>query len=127
RWLDGDAPRVERDAGLDGWSVPISPGAGGLVTVTDSSRPARPGEVLLRPPSLVIGTGASRHADPEALAATAHRALFEAGCSPASVSAIATIDMKAGEPAIVELARRLGAPLVTLPANVLAGVEVPNP
>ena len=127
RWLDGDAPRVERDAGLERWPVPISPGEGGLVTVTDSARPAGPGEILLRPPSLVIGTGASRHADPDALAATVHRVLADAGCSPASVSAIATIDMKAGEPAIVELARRLGAPLVTLPARVLAGVEVPNP
>ena len=127
QWLDGTAPRVAWDDGLAGWPVPFAAGPGGRVTVTDADRPADPGEVLLRPSSLVIGAGASRRADPEALVAAVTRALAEAGRSPACVSAVATIDVKADEPAIAGLAGILGVPLVTFPARVLAGVDVPNP
>ena len=127
RWLEGEAPRIEWEAGLEGWSLPFASGTGGQVTVTDADR--RPGrdEVLLRPRSLVIGAGASRDADPEALAATVRRALDDTGRSPECVSAVATIDLKADEAAIVELARALRVPLVTFPAGVLSRVDVPNP
>jgi cobalt-precorrin 5A hydrolase/precorrin-3B C17-methyltransferase len=54
-------------------------------------------------------------------------ALREAGLSAASVAELATVDAKAGEPGIVEAARRLGVPLVTYSAGELAGVDVPNP
>ena len=127
RWLDGETPCLERETGLDSWPVPFVSGTGGLATITDSDRSARPGEVLLRPRSLVIGTGASRDADSEALAAAVRQALADAGCSPASVSAVATIDLKADEPAIVELARTLNVQLLTLPSEILAAIDVPNP
>jgi cobalt-precorrin 5A hydrolase/precorrin-3B C17-methyltransferase len=50
-----------------------------------------------------------------------------AGLSPTSVSAVATIDLKVDERAVVGLALRFGVPVVTFPAETLAGVEVPNP
>jgi cobalt-precorrin 5A hydrolase/precorrin-3B C17-methyltransferase len=127
RWLDGAAPDVSWDDGLEGWGVPFEPGGGGRVTVTDGPRPAGPGEVLLRTPSLIVGAGASRGADPSGLAAAVAAALDASGRDPACVSAVATAEVKADEPAIVALARSLGVPLLTYPAEVLAGRPVPNP
>ena len=126
-WLDGRSPSVVRDEGLEQWPVPVESGDGGRVTVTDSNRPPLPGEVLLRPASLVIGAGASRGADPEALAATASQALATAGLDPSCVSAVATADIKRSEPAVVGLARFYGVPLLTYPADVLARQDVPHP
>lgn len=129
RWLDGEAPRVEVEDGLEGWPLParLDRGGGGRVTVTDSGRPASTGEVLLRPRSLILGVGSSRDADPAGLARAARSALGTAGRHPGCVAAVATVDIKAAEPAIVALAAELGVPLVTFPAAVLAGIPVPNP
>ncbi|HET6965358.1 MAG TPA: precorrin-3B C(17)-methyltransferase [Acidimicrobiales bacterium] len=127
RWLDGEAPQVVWEPGLEGWAVPFEAGEGGLVTVTDSAREPRPGEVLLRPGSLVLGVGSSRGADPAGLASEAAAALQACGRSPASVAAVASADIKAAEPAVVALARNYRVPLVTYPAEVLAARPVPNP
>lgn len=54
-------------------------------------------------------------------------ALRDAGLSPLSVAELATVDAKANEPGIVEAAGRLGVPVRTYPAGVLADVAVPNP
>lgn len=128
RWLDGAAPRVEWEPGLERWRPRVgAAGAGGLVTVTDSGRSPRAGEVLLRPRSLVLGAGASRGADPAALVAAAGAALARAGRDRACVSAVATADIKADEPAMTTLAGSFGVPLLAFPAPVLAGQAVPNP
>ena len=84
-------------------------------------------EVVLRPPTLVVGVGASKGAPVEEVLGLVKEALREAGLSMASVAELATVDAKAGEPGIVEAARLLGVPLVTHSAEELAGVDVPNP
>ena len=127
RWLDGAAPAVTWEAGLEAWELPFAPGDGGGVTVTDSDRSPCPGEVLLRPASLVVGTGASRGAEPAALYEAASRLLGRSGLASTAVGAVATADIKATEAAIVELAARWGVPLWTYPAEVLAAQPVPNP
>ncbi|HMC39326.1 MAG TPA: precorrin-3B C(17)-methyltransferase [Acidimicrobiales bacterium] len=128
RWLDGQPPRVAWEPGLEGWRPPFEPGTeGGAVTVTDAGRAPGEHEVLLRPPSLVIGVGTSRGADPAGLARTVDAVLASAGRAPASVAAVATVDLKADEPAVVELARSRSVPLLTFPAPVLAGQPVPHP
>lgn len=127
RWLDGEPPAVAWERGLEEWPVPFAPGPGGPVTVTDSRRDARPGEVLLRPSSLVIGAGASTGADTASLMAAVETALAAADLDPSCVSAVATADIKRAEPALVALARRLDVPLRTFPAAALADQDVPNP
>jgi cobalt-precorrin 5A hydrolase/precorrin-3B C17-methyltransferase len=102
-------------------------GSGGRVTVSDTARSAEPDEVLLRPPSLVLGVGSSTSADVDALQELATRALAEAGVTGSAVGAVATLDRKAHEPAIVALGRRFGVPLRTFDTASLAEVEVPNP
>ena len=132
-WLDGQPPRVERDAGLESWPLPPLPSdgadvpTGGVVTVTDSDRRPGPGEVLLRPRSVVLGVGSSRGADPAGLARAVDAALARAGRHRSCVAAVATVDLKAAEPAIVALARSLDVPLSIFAARSLAGVDVPNP
>ena len=107
-------------------SPPLLAGTPAIV-VTDRGIDPQPGEVVLRPKSLVLGVGSSSGADPEALHRLAVDTLAEAGLSVEAVGCVATIDLKATEPAIVELAAGLGVPLRTFPADVLAAVAVPNP
>ncbi|MFJ4683574.1 precorrin-3B C(17)-methyltransferase [Streptomyces sp. NPDC088789] len=137
--VEGDVAAVSR-ALLDGapvalrtetpWPLPAVPaGAQGSYTVRVTDRAGAPGagEVFLRPPTLVVGVGASRGAPVEEVLALVEGALREAGLSPRSIARLATVDAKAEEPGIVLAAGRLGVPLVTHPAGRLAAVEVPNP
>ncbi|MFP3990439.1 precorrin-3B C(17)-methyltransferase [Streptomyces sp. E11-3] len=106
---------------------PSAPGAEATVLVTD--RAVEPGDrtVVLRPASLVVGVGASKGAPVDEITALVRDALADAGLSPLSVGALATVDAKANEPGLVAAAAELGVPLVTYPADELAQVVVPNP
>ncbi|WP_340381523.1 precorrin-3B C(17)-methyltransferase [Streptomyces sp. SS7] len=128
--LDGEPVALETEVA---WPLPPLPctgssAAGGYaVRVTD--RAVEPGarEVLLRPPTLVVGVGASRGAPAEEVLEVIEGALREAGLSRRSVASLATVDAKAEEPGILEAAARLGVPVVTYSAGELASVAVPNP
>ncbi|MFF7329456.1 precorrin-3B C(17)-methyltransferase [Streptomyces sp. NPDC008150] len=127
--LDGEPVALEADFA---WPLPPLPFAGAagsahVVRLTDRAVGAGPGEVLLRPPSLVVGVGASRGVPAEEVIALVEGALADAGLSAASIAHLATVDAKADEAGVVEAARHLGVPLVTYPAGELAAVEVPNP
>jgi cobalt-precorrin 5A hydrolase/precorrin-3B C17-methyltransferase len=141
--VEGDVAGVTR-ALLDGepvvldaevpWPLPPLPfaeqgalGAQHTVRLTDRAGGAAGGEVLLRPPSLVVGVGASKGAPADEVSGLIEDALREAGLSPRSVAALATVDAKRDEPGIVAAAARLGVPVLTYTAEELASVEVPNP
>jgi len=122
--LDGRAPVVDNPAG---WPLPaaLSAPADGpeRVVVTDRAAKPEPGTVVLHPPSLVAGVGASTGAPPAEVAALFRSALAGAGLAPESVSEVATLDRKGAEPAIVAL----GLPLRAFAADALARVPVPTP
>ncbi|WP_329298939.1 precorrin-3B C(17)-methyltransferase [Streptomyces sp. NBC_00659] len=130
--LDGEPVVLERESP---WPLPAlppnvgSPAAPGaaVVRVSDRVRERAAGEVVLRPPSLVVGVGASRGAPVEEVLALVRDALREASLSVRSVAGLATVDAKSEEPGIVGAAGRLGVPLVTYTAEELAAVTVPNP
>ncbi|CAM5582022.1 precorrin-3B C(17)-methyltransferase [Streptomyces chartreusis] len=137
--VEGDVAGVSR-ALLDGepvalraevaWPLPpLRAGAEGAYTIRVTDRLVEPGEreVVLRPPSLVVGVGASRGAPADEVLGLVESALRNAGLSPASLAELATVDAKADEPGILEAAERLGVPLVTHSADELAVMEVPNP
>ncbi|PZG83979.1 precorrin-3B C(17)-methyltransferase, partial [Streptomyces sp. NTH33] len=109
------------------YTVPVV--AQGPYTVRVTDRAVEPGgrEVVLRPPSLVVGVGASGGAPVEEVLGLVEGALRDAGLSVRSVSCLATVDAKAKEPGLVAAAGRLGVPLVTYSAEQLAAVDVPNP
>ncbi|SED17304.1 cobalt-precorrin 5A hydrolase / precorrin-3B C17-methyltransferase [Streptomyces sp. 3213] len=126
--LDGEP--VALDAEL-AWPLPplkVSANGSYVIRVTDRAVVA-PGEreVVLRPPSLVVGVGASKGAPVDEVVELVESAVRDAGLSLKSLAELATVDAKSDEPGIVEAARRLGVPLVTYSAEELAAVEVPNP
>lgn len=143
--LDGEPVTVDNPMA---WPLPPSlsdqaaaRGAGGgradgraRVVITDRSlapsTPEAPTDedvVLLHPPSLVLGVGTSSAAPADDLAMLAATALADAGLASASVAAVATLDRKRHEPAIVLLAMSLGVPIVDFTPDALADVEVPTP
>ncbi|ANS64345.1 precorrin methylase [Streptomyces lincolnensis] len=137
--VEGDVAAVSR-ALLDGepvalraevaWPLPaLKVSAEGAYTVRLTDRLVEPaeGEAVLRPPSLVVGVGASKGAPVDEVLGLIEASLADAGLSARSVAELATVDAKAEEPGIVEAAGRLGVRLVTHSAEELAAVEVPHP
>ncbi len=117
-WPTGPLP-----AGVTEAALPSPP----AIVVTDEvgklSRPV----VVYRPPSLVVGVGASRGVPADELDGLITTALAEAGLSPLSVTALATADVKADEVGIVAVAAARALPLTTFPVAALAAVAVPSP
>ncbi|MEV0905011.1 precorrin-3B C(17)-methyltransferase [Streptomyces hokutonensis] len=126
--LDGEPVALEAELA---WPLPplrVS-GTGGsyVIRVTDRAVEPAEHEVVLRPPSLVVGVGASKGAPVDEVVGLIEGAVRDAGLSLKSLAELATVDAKSDEPGIVEAAQRLGVPLVTYSAEELAAVEVPNP
>jgi cobalt-precorrin 5A hydrolase / precorrin-3B C17-methyltransferase len=120
-WLDGDAPRIQRT--LE-WPVPFDGGDGpATVLVTDHAVDPMPGVVVLHPPSLVVGVGASTDAPPPAARALLDETLADAGLATEAVSSIATIDRRADAPAVTAF----GLPVRAFDPAILASIDVPNP
>ncbi|QNP73465.1 precorrin-3B C(17)-methyltransferase [Streptomyces roseirectus] len=127
--LDGEPVVLEAEVGWPLPALPFTAAEQGAYRVRLTDRAVEPasGEVLLRPPSLVVGVGASKGAPVGEVLDVIEGALAEAGLSARSVAGLATVDAKSEEPGILEAAARLGVPVVTYSAGELAGVEVPNP
>jgi cobalt-precorrin 5A hydrolase/precorrin-3B C17-methyltransferase len=123
--LDGRPPRLAGDAV---WPLPpLAVDPAGAYTVTVSDRLDATGDLVYRPPSLVVGVGASRNVPADELDALIGAALADAGLADASVRALATVDLKADEVGILTVAQRRGWPLITFTAAELATEQVPNP
>lgn len=106
-------------------TTPSTPAA--AILVTDRAVALGPADVVLRPPSLVVGVGASRGVGVDEVYGLVVDALRDARLSALSVVELATVDAKADEPGIVGAAVRFGVPVRTYAAGVLAAVDVPNP
>jgi cobalt-precorrin 5A hydrolase / precorrin-3B C17-methyltransferase len=125
--LDGAPAAVRADST---WPVPPLPDGHGTtppVTLAISDRLDATGDLVYRPPSLVVGVGASRGVPAAELDDLVTEALADAGLAADSVRCLATIDVKATEPGIDTLRHRHGWPLVTFPATELSDVDVPHP
>ncbi|WP_208637952.1 cobalamin biosynthesis protein, partial [Streptomyces murinus] len=125
--LDGEPVALDAELPWPLPPLPVSPRGSYTIRLTDRDVEPGPREVLLRPPSLVVGVGASRGAPVDEVLGLIQETLREAGLSPRSVAELATVDAKSKEPGILGAAGRLGVPVVTYSAEELAAVEVPNP
>jgi cobalt-precorrin 5A hydrolase/precorrin-3B C17-methyltransferase len=78
---------------------------------------------------LAIGVGAERGVSVDEVAALARATLAEAGLAGQAVACVASLDLKAGEPAILALANSFGVPAQFFDAVTLAkeGARIPNP
>jgi len=76
---------------------------------------------------IAVGVGCSLGCSADELLDLVDASLALAGARRGEVTALATVDRRAGEPGVREAARRRGWLLVTFPAVELAGVPVPTP
>jgi len=113
--LPPEAAELSGAAGLSG-----APGAAG------AARSPGP-RVIYRPPSLVVGAGASTGVTADEAGQLIDETLAAAGLSRMSVRWLATADVKAREPGLLEVAAERGWQVVTVPAAQLAAVPVPTP
>ncbi|MEM9428696.1 MAG: precorrin-3B C(17)-methyltransferase, partial [Pseudomonadota bacterium] len=105
--LAGEGARVMGDAP---WLAPLPAvrveGPSGPIVVSVGTHPP----LIYRRQDLVLGVGAVRGADPDAVIALAAQTLADAGLAEGEVAAIASIDVKADEAAVHALARHLSVP-----------------
>jgi cobalt-precorrin 5A hydrolase/precorrin-3B C17-methyltransferase len=95
----------------------------GDVTIRITDRSAAPDErtLVLHPPVLALGIGCERGCTTEELIALADATLAEHGLAAGAVAAIVSLDLKADEPAVHELAAHLAVPArFFTPADLLA-------
>lgn len=130
------APAVSQSAGNRRWQQLQA--ATGL-SLRACSDPHSEGEPDLRitihagpgcrwhPPGLWLGLGCERHTSLALLERLVDGRLVQLHLAPEAVAGLASIDRKADEPALLELARRRQWPLRWFAAAELAAVAVPNP
>jgi cobalt-precorrin 5A hydrolase/precorrin-3B C17-methyltransferase len=114
RLLEGEPIRLTVEAGDAGWlrqgSLPLAEDATLELLVTARAVPGAPERLVYHPPVLCLGVGAEQSAPVEALQALALEILAGQGLAAASVACVASLDLKAAEPAVHALARQLGVP-----------------
>jgi cobalt-precorrin 5A hydrolase len=130
--LEAPLPRgVSYTTALDG----VDPGRYEMLLIASDrdlkrSHPAHfENAVVYRPKSLVLGIGCDRGTPAALVERGVLKLLGEAGLARASVKALATIDKKVDEPALLALSERFGWPLLLYPAEVLdavPGIENPS-
>ena len=121
--LEGAAVRLTVEAGDAAWlrdgELPVDPAAALEILVTHRAVAADAGRLVLHPPVLAIGVGTERGAPPEALVDLVRTTLAEAGLAEKAVACVASIDLKADEPAVHALATALDVPARFLGADRL--------
>lgn len=75
--------------------------------------------LVFHPQRMVLGVGCSRGCPPEELAGLVREMLMAAEIVPGALKCVATLDLKADEPAMLNLARDLGVPLRLFSAHEL--------
>ena len=81
----------------------------------------------MKPIRLALGLGCDRGTPAATIRQAIDEALARAGATLADVEAVASIDLKADEAGLLEVARACGWPLRFYAAAELAQVTVPNP
>lgn len=89
------------------------------LAVVEQTMEGGPDRLVYHPQRFCIGVGCARNCAPEELWDLVQASLAEANVAPGAVAAVGSIDLKADEPAIIGLAKRLGVPLRLFPATEL--------
>jgi cobalt-precorrin 5A hydrolase/precorrin-3B C17-methyltransferase len=99
--------------GIEGDNIFDIPDQNGAVKlcVTDKPVAGSGSKLVYHPQQYVLGVGCARGADAGELWALVEGELARAGIAAGAIAAVATLDLKADEPAMNSLAARLGVPL----------------
>jgi cobalt-precorrin 5A hydrolase/precorrin-3B C17-methyltransferase len=114
--LAGEPVALRVEAGDAGWlrgsGAPFAADAGLAVTVSDRADAATSDgtSLVLRPPVLAVGVGCERNAAPDPVVAFVLETLDRHGLARDAVSCVASLDLKADEPAVHAVASALGVP-----------------
>ncbi len=126
-WLEASLPdyavwreRLGSVPGLGGGMTQAFPAQGARVVVSDRLVPDAPGQLLLRPPTLVAGIGCRRGTPQAELSVALQQALQDCGYSLKSVCRLASAWVKADEPGLLALAEELRIPFVCYERSALA-------
>lgn len=140
---------VWQDAGSPDWWLPFGPwpahfvrlrswdelsslGASALLVISDRVEPldVPPDRTIVyRPPTLVAGIGCRRGTTAEVIDAMAVDVFSRHGLARNSLSAVATVTLKADEPGLLAFAKGRGIPVVAFPPADLdgqPGIETPS-
>ncbi len=109
--LAGEPVKLEGEAE---WlaALPFAPQGDHRVVVTEKAQAGDDRSLVLHPPRLAVGVGCERDCDPAELLALVRATLAEAGLAEGAVACVASIDLKADEPAVIAAAAALETPLV---------------
>ncbi len=117
--LRGEEVALAHDAGDAGWLVnsgakfsAAAPLANPATTIHLTDRMVTPneGDLVIHPATLALGVGCERGVEPKELQSLAEDALAAAGLAPGAVACVVSIDIKADEDAIHDLAGAMGVP-----------------
>ncbi len=119
--LAGEPVRLVTEAGDGSWPDPaLFADAGGLtLLVTDRACRVDDKTLVVHPPVLAVGVGCERGADTGELQALVDETLAGADLAPGALAAIASLDLKSDEEAVLACAEGLG-----LPARFFTGDEL---
>lgn len=106
--LAGKGARIEGETIFD---IASDPQGGVELVVTEAPVAGGPERLVYHPQTYVLGVGCARNAPVEELRSSVEAMLRDAGIAPGAIAAIATLDLKADEPAVNALARAFGVPL----------------
>jgi len=106
--LSGAAPRV---VGVNIFDLESSDAGAVDLVVTEAPLEGDATRLVYHPQAYVLGLGCARNADPAEMETLVRDTLARAEISPEAIAAVATIDLKADEPAVTALAASLGVPL----------------
>jgi cobalt-precorrin 5A hydrolase/precorrin-3B C17-methyltransferase len=116
--LDGESLSIEGEAD---WLAPLPRDAAATqgIVVTEKALAGGPERLVYHPARLALGVGCERGCDSEELAELVRGSLAEAGLAAGSIALVASLDLKADEPAVHALADSLGVPARFYPADRL--------
>ncbi|MFR3406919.1 MAG: cobalamin biosynthesis protein [Christensenellales bacterium] len=122
-WAMKNGCAIENKAAIQAVSAAALAGKSVGVAITEREiRPPFPVTLFLRPRTLTLGVGCKRGTDAAHLEDCFRAFLHENGVSPLSVRAVATIDVKKDEAAILALCEKYRFPLQTYSAAELNAV-----
>ncbi|WP_207484164.1 precorrin-3B C(17)-methyltransferase [Arenibaculum pallidiluteum] len=109
--LAGAACRIEGDAPwLAASDLPLDEDAALSLSATLRAEAGSPRRLVYHPRRLAVGLGCERDADPEEVTALMRATLAEAGLAEGAVALVASLDLKADEPAVHAAAAALAVP-----------------
>ncbi len=114
--LAGAGARVE---GENIFELESRPDGGVSLVATERAEAGHTGRLVYHPVRFVLGVGCSRGCETGELAKLANSVLASSGVATGSIACVGSLDLKADEPAVYELADSLGIPLALFSAAEL--------